>query len=133
VQWVATGNFGSAVEMWNPSPACSAVNLRNSTSSFSFVQLCVAHLAVFYDSVPLGGIIQHAERGIRVLREWQSGRAGDYGSWITFGTAALWRLLCAAPALEAYEGRHRLVLASWSTPLCRLAQNSESGQRCSIK
>jgi len=36
VQWVATGNFGSAVEMWNPSPACSAVNLRNSTSSFSF-------------------------------------------------------------------------------------------------
>ncbi len=32
----ATGNFGATVGMWKPSPACSAVNLRNSTSSFTF-------------------------------------------------------------------------------------------------
>ena len=32
----ATGNFGATVGMWKPRPACSAVNLRNSTSSFTF-------------------------------------------------------------------------------------------------
>src|SRR5271165_6888291 len=32
----ATGNFGATVGMWKPSPACSAVNVRNSTSSFTF-------------------------------------------------------------------------------------------------
>jgi hypothetical protein len=32
----ATGNFGATVGVWKPSPTCSAVNLRNSTSSFTF-------------------------------------------------------------------------------------------------
>jgi len=36
VQQGATGNFGTTVGTWKPSPACSAVNLRNSTSSFTF-------------------------------------------------------------------------------------------------
>ena len=49
----------------------------------------VALLTVFRRRLAFAGILDHAERGIPFLREWQSGHPGDYVSWIAFGTAAL--------------------------------------------
>jgi hypothetical protein len=43
----ATGNFGATVSMWKPSPASSAVNLRNSTYVF-------LHLRVAVGDAPVG-------------------------------------------------------------------------------
>lgn len=50
---------------------------------------CIALLTIFWNRVPLGAIFNRAERGIPLLREWQSGHPGDYVAWLTFGTAAL--------------------------------------------
>ena len=49
----------------------------------------IALLTVFARKVPLGGLLDRGERGIPLLREWQSGHPGDYVSWITVGTAVL--------------------------------------------
>lgn len=51
--------------------------------------LCIALFTIFREKLPLGKILYSAERGIPILREWQSGHPGDYVSWITFGTAVL--------------------------------------------
>lgn len=49
----------------------------------------IALMTIFRKRVPLGAMFDRAERGIPLLREWQSGHPGDYVAWLTFGTAAL--------------------------------------------
>lgn len=50
---------------------------------------CIALATVFWKKVPLGAMFDRAERGVPLLREWQSGHPGDYVAWLTFGTATL--------------------------------------------
>ncbi len=51
--------------------------------------VCIAVLTVFWKTVPLAGVLEYAELGIPILREWQSGHSGDYVLWITVGTVTL--------------------------------------------
>lgn len=55
----------------------------------AILAISIALLTVFARKVPLGVLFDRAERGIPLLREWQSGHPGDYVSWITVGTAVL--------------------------------------------
>jgi multicomponent Na+:H+ antiporter subunit D len=50
---------------------------------------CVAVLTIFRRRGLAGAILERAEQGIPVLREWQSGHPGDYVLWLTLGTATL--------------------------------------------
>lgn len=68
-------------------PPEQASILRN--VSAAVLALCVAFLTVLRRKALLGDFFHHAEAGIKVLREWQSGHPGDYVSWITFGTVVL--------------------------------------------
>jgi multicomponent Na+:H+ antiporter subunit D len=55
----------------------------------AILAISIALLTVFARKVPLGVLFDRTERGIPLLREWQSGHPGDYVSWITVGTAVL--------------------------------------------
>ena len=51
--------------------------------------LLLALATVFRRKTPLGRLLERSERGVPMLRAWQSGHPGDYVTWITVGTAAI--------------------------------------------
>jgi multicomponent Na+:H+ antiporter subunit D len=55
----------------------------------ALLAIAIALLTVFWQRTPMCRVFDLLERGIPVLREWQSGHPGDYVLWITVGTVAL--------------------------------------------
>jgi multicomponent Na+:H+ antiporter subunit D len=70
-----------------PSPPETSSETRGAIAGG--IAIALALVTIFWKKIPLGGILDYAERGIPLLREWQSGHPGDYVSWIALGTAAL--------------------------------------------
>ena len=70
-----------------PSPSGRESMVRGGVAAL--VALALALFTIFRRKFPLGNVLDRAERGIPLLRAWQSGHPGDYVSWITLGTAVL--------------------------------------------
>jgi multicomponent Na+:H+ antiporter subunit D len=70
-----------------PSEPESASMLRGAAAGV--LALSIALLTIFRRKLPASSVFDRAERGIPLLREWQSGHPGDYVSWLTVGTAVL--------------------------------------------
>jgi multicomponent Na+:H+ antiporter subunit D len=70
-----------------PAPSETGSTLRGTISAL--LALAIALLTVFWQRTPMCRIFDLFERGIPILREWQSGHPGDYVLWITVGTVTL--------------------------------------------
>lgn len=80
---------GSTVMTPSYVPLAPELNSRVRGSAAAVLALALALLTVFRKRGVFHTALNHAERGIPALREWQSGHPGDYVMWITVGTAAL--------------------------------------------
>ncbi len=70
-----------------PSPPEEGSMLRGAIAGLLAVG--IALLTVFWSEIGFGRVLGLAERGLPVLRDWQSGHPGDYVLWITVGTVTL--------------------------------------------
>jgi multicomponent Na+:H+ antiporter subunit D len=80
---------GAAIAMPQLQPLSSE---RGSTAGAVFAGVAafaLALLTVWRGRSPFGAALEYFERGVPVLRHWQSGHPGDYVLWLTVGTAVI--------------------------------------------